>query len=77
VNDDDIATARAYAEAYAAFDTEALRAVLAPDLQFRQVSCLKPGEQQRRRRPPVYLEKRQVRFRAWKGGHGSSGAVAV
>jgi len=38
VNDDDIATARACTQAYAALDTEALRAVLAPDLQLRQVN---------------------------------------
>jgi hypothetical protein len=34
----DLAVARRYADAYAAFDTEELLAVLAPGLRFRQVN---------------------------------------
>jgi SnoaL-like domain len=35
---DPVAIARRYAQAYAAFDTDELLAVLAPDVQFRQVN---------------------------------------
>jgi SnoaL-like domain len=37
-NDADVAVARRYADAYAAFDVETLRAVLDPDLRFRQIN---------------------------------------
>jgi hypothetical protein len=35
---DELAVARRYADAYAAFNTPELLAVLAPDLQFRQIN---------------------------------------
>jgi SnoaL-like domain len=35
---DPVAIARRYAQAYASFDTDELLAVLAPDVQFRQVN---------------------------------------
>jgi len=38
MSEDEVAIARKYAEAYAAFDRDVLRAVLAPDLRFRQVN---------------------------------------